>query len=351
MVTVAVDAMGSDRGPEVTVAGAAEISRSSGAPNLVLVGDEAILRRLLLVNEHDRERVRIAHAPTAVSQDDKPRDALTDKPGCSILRAAQLVKRGEADVLVSAGNTGAVTLACARTFDRLPGVGRCALGAVYPTERRRGEKDDPFSLILDAGLTLEVDADDLVAFAVMGSAYAARISRNPRPRVALLSIGAEDGKGTSSVVEANRRLRALDRSLIEFIGNIEGMDIPKGTADVVVTAGFTGNIVLKMLEGVAETVMRLGRYAGDSSLRYKAGLGLLMPAVKKLRKATDWEQYGGAPILGFDHLCIKAHGRSTARAMGNAIKVATRAARTELVPSIREALAQSASSSSTQSGE
>ncbi len=336
MVTVAVDAMGSDRGPEVTVAGAASVSRSPGAPEIVLVGDEAILRRLLLVHDHDRSKIRIVHAAHAVAQDDKARAALDAMPNCSILKAAQLVEQGGADVLVSAGNTGAVTLACARTFERLPNVGRCALGAVYPTERRRGPKDDPFSLILDAGLTLEVSADDLVAFALMGSAYAARISRNEHPRVALLSNGSEDGKGTRAVVEANRRLREV--GLIDFIGNIEGMDIHKGTADVVVTAGFTGNIVLKMLEGVAETVMRLGRYAGDKSLRYKAGLGLLMPAVKKLRKATDWEQYGGAPILGFDHLCIKAHGRSTDRAIRNAIKVATRAARTELVRSIRASL-------------
>lgn len=338
MVTVALDAMGSDLGPEVTVAGAAQVSRLEGAPHLVLVGDEAVLRRLLLVHEHARDKVRIVHAGRAVKQDDKPREALDAMPDCSVLRAAQLVERGEADVLVSAGNTGAVTLACARTFERLPHVGRCALGAVYPTERRRGEKDDPFSLILDAGLTLEVDASDLVAFAIMGSAYASVISRNARPRVALLSNGAEDGKGTAAVVEANRRLRALGPEVLEFIGNIEGMDIPKGTADVVVTGGFTGNIVLKILEGVAETVMRLGRYAGDESLRYKAGLGLLMPAVKKLRKATDWEQYGGAPILGFDHLCIKAHGRSTERAIANALRVATRAARTDLVRTIRGGL-------------
>lgn len=336
MVTVALDCMGSDLGPEATVAGAASASRWRGAPEIVLVGDEAIVRRLLSVHEHDRDKVRIAHAPRTVGQKDKPREALDSMPDCSILRAAQLVEAGEADVLVSAGNTGAVTLACARTFERLPNVGRCALGAVYPTERRRGEKDDPFSLILDAGLTLEVEGKDLVAFAVMGSAYASRISRNPNPRVALLSNGSEPGKGTRAVVEANRRLQTVEQ--LNFIGNMEGMDIPKGTADVVVTDGFTGNIVLKMLEGVAETVMRLGRYAGDKSLRYKAGLGLLMPAVKKLRQATDWEQYGGAPILGFDHLCIKAHGRSTERAIGNAIKVATRAARTELVRSIRTGL-------------
>jgi glycerol-3-phosphate acyltransferase PlsX len=336
MVTVAVDAMGSDLGPLATVAGAAAASLATGAPDLLLVGDEAVLRRLLSVHEHHRAKIRIAHAPDVVAQDAKPKEALDAMPNCSVLRAAQLVRDGEADVLVTAGNTGAVTLACARSFARLPAVGRCALGAVFPTERRRGEKDDPFSLILDAGLTLEPSADDLVAFAIMGSAYASRISRNDKPRVALLSNGSEPTKGTGAVVEANGRLSRVET--IEFIGNIEGMDIPAGTADVVVTGGFTGNIVLKMLEGVAETVMRLGRYAGDKSVRYKAGLALLAPAVKKLRKATDWEQYGGAPILGFDHLCIKAHGRSTERAINNAIKVATRAARTELVQKMREGL-------------
>ncbi|MGE0785002.1 MAG: phosphate acyltransferase PlsX [Sandaracinaceae bacterium] len=329
MVTVALDAMGSDLGPKATVAGAAAASLREDAPHVVLVGDEGVLRRLLTVHEHDRDRVRIAHASSFIAQDDKPKEGLDEKADCSILRAAQLVRSGEADVLVSAGNTGAVTLACARTFGRLPNVGRCALGAVYPTERRRGEKDDPFSLILDAGLTLEVDASDLVAFGVMGAAYSSRISRNPTPRVALLSNGSEPSKGPAAVVEAHKILSQVEH--VNFIGNIEGMDIPKGTADVVVTSGFTGNIVLKMLEGVAETVIRLGRYAGDQSLRYKAGLGLLAPAVKKLRRATDWEQYGGVPILGFDHLCIKAHGRSTERAIANAIRVATRTARTELV--------------------
>ena len=338
MVTIAVDAMGSDLGPKIAVASAAALSRSPDAPRMVLVGDEAIVRRLLSVNPHDRAKIRIVHAPRFISQDAKPKEALEAMPDASILRAAELVRDGEADVLVSAGNTGAVTLACARVFERLPGVARAALGAVYPKQRRRGAKDDPFSLILDVGLTLDPSADDLVAFAIMGSAYAARISRNPRPRVALLSIGAEPSKGTRAVVEAHARLASL--SCIEFIGNIEGMDIPKGSADVVVTSGFTGNIVLKMLEGISETVMRLGRYAGDRSIRYRAGLALLAPAVKKLRRATDWEQYGGVPILGFDHMCIKAHGRSTERAMANAIKVATRTARTDLVRSIREGLAE-----------
>ncbi len=172
----------------------------------------------------------------------------------------------------------------------------------------------------------------------MGSAYASRISSNERPRVALLSNGSESHKGPSAVVEAHGVLRQLD--CLDFIGNIEGMDIPRGTADVVVTGGFTGNIVLKMLEGIADTVMRLGRYAMDKSVVYKAGLALLSPGIKKLRRVTDWEQYGGAPILGFDHVCIKAHGRSSERAIKNALVVAQKAVKTDMVGAIREGLSE-----------
>lgn len=342
-IAVALDAMGSDLGAPATVAGAAEVSRHPESPRIFVVGDAEVLRRELEKHPHAREKIRIVHASEVIAQDDKPKEAIAAKPGASILVAAELVKAGEAQVLVSAGNTGAVTMACARTFTRLSGVSRAALGAVYPTERRRGEKDDPFSLILDAGLTLEAGADDLVGFAVMGSAYSKCISRNPRPRVGLLSVGGEESKGTDAVVKAHailRRLASDPRSGgLEFIGNIEGMDIPRGTADVVVTSGFTGNIVLKMLEGISETVMRLARSASEKSLQYKAGLLLLAPAIQRLRQVTDWQEYGGVPILGFDRLCIKAHGRSTARAIHNAIRVAHRASRTDTVGAIERGLA------------
>jgi glycerol-3-phosphate acyltransferase PlsX len=333
---IALDAMGSDHGPPATVAGAARVSLLPNAPDVVLVGDAAVLHAQLDRVKHEPARLRIVHALEVIGQDEKPASALAEKKDASIVRAVELVRAGEADALVSAGNTGAVTLACARGFTRLPGVSRAALGAVYPTERRRGEKDDPFSLILDAGLTLEATAEDLVAFAVMGSAYASRISRNEKPRVALLSVGSEEGKGTPAVVAAHERLKKV--AGIEFIGNVEGMDIPRGTADVVITGGFVGNIVLKMLEGVSDTVMRLARYAGEKSLQYRAGLALLSPAIKRVRQVTDWEQYGGAPILGFDRLCIKAHGRSTERAIGNALRVAQRAVATDLVATMRTSL-------------
>lgn len=334
--TIVLDAMGSDHGPAATVAGAVDATRHPKGPRVVLVGDEATLRRELDLHPHDASRIEIVHAPDAIAMHDDPRAALDARPRASILVGAELVRDGRGQALVSAGNSGAVTLACARVFGRLPGVARAAVGAVFPTERRRGEKDDPFSLILDAGLTLDVNADDLVVFAVMGSAYAARISKNPKPRVALLSNGSEPHKGTTAIVEAHKKL--LNHAAVNFIGNIEGIDIPQGAADVIVTGGFTGNIVLKMYEGMAETVMRLARYATKKHLVYRAGMALLYPALRQLREVTDWEQYGGAPLLGFEHVAIKAHGRSSPRAIKNAIRVAQKAIDTDLVAAIRSAL-------------
>jgi glycerol-3-phosphate acyltransferase PlsX len=278
--------------------------------------------------------------------EEKPAEALAEKPDASISVAARLVAEGQGDALVSAGNTGASVLACARTFKLLPGVRRAGLAAVYPTEMRHGEKHDPFSLLLDVGATLDATAEDLVSFALMGAAYAARISRNPRPRVALLSNGSEAGKGPKEVVLAHQRLLELSANdtLINFIGNVEGVDIPRGTADVVVCSGYVGNVVLKMLEGVSETVLRLARYAYKEKLVWRAALAMLSGGIKRLKAITDWQEYGGAPLLGFDHLFIKAHGRSGARAIGNAVKVAHKAVASHLIDDILTRMTASAAS-------
>jgi len=324
MLTIAVDAMGGDHAPLETVRGAALASLEARHLQIVLVGDQARIEPILEETRHDAERLSVMHAPQFVTMDDKPSEALGQKTQASILVAARLVADGGADALVSAGNTGAGVLAAARTWKRLPGVRRAALASVFPTEQRHGDKQDPFSLLLDVGATLDADADDLVAFAMMGSSYASRISKNPRPKVALLSNGSEAGKGPASVVEAHRLL--TQHTALNFIGNVEGIDIPRGTADVVVCSGFVGNVVLKMLEGVSETVMSLARYAYKQKLVWRVGLAMLSGGFQRLKEITDWEQYGGAPFLGFDKLYIKAHGRSQSRAICNAIKVAGKAA-------------------------
>jgi phosphate acyltransferase len=330
---VVVDAMGGDAGPAAIVPGAAQASIARQDLEIVLVGDEAKVRQLLSQHEHARDRVIVHHASQAVTMEDKPQEALTTKTDASIFVAARLVAEGRGEALVSAGNTGASVLACARNFTLLPGVRRAGLAAVYPTEMRHGEKHDPFSLLLDVGATLDASAEDLAAFAVMGAAYASRISKNPRPRVALLSNGSEAGKGPKELVAAHQRLLALSQqnSAINFIGNVEGVDIPRGTADVVVCSGYVGNVVLKMLEGVSETVLRLARYAYKEKLVWRAALVLLSGGIKRLKAVTDYQEYGGAPLLGFDRLFIKAHGRSSARAITNAIKVAHKAVTSHLV--------------------
>jgi glycerol-3-phosphate acyltransferase PlsX len=335
-VTVAVDAMGGDYAPDEIVRGVGQLSIEAPHIQTLLVGNVTRLADLLTRVRHDPERIALHHAGSAVRMDEKPADALTAKPDASILVAAKLVADGEAEALVSAGNTGASVLACSQLWNKITGVHRAPLAAVYPTETRRGEKHDPFSLILDVGATLDVSAADLVSFAIMGSAYASRVSKNPRPRVALLSNGAEAGKGPPEIIEAHRLL--TQGTELNFVGNVEGVDIPRGTADVIVCSGFVGNVVLKMLEGVSETVVRLASYAYKERLVWRAGLMMLSGGIKRLKELTDWEQYGGAPLLGFDKLFIKAHGRSKARAVMNACKVAAKAVQADLAHDIEEGM-------------
>ena len=338
MQRIVVDAMGGDHAPEEIVKGAAEASLALPNAELILVGDAEIIGATLPRLRHDGARVRVHHAAQVVDMDEKPGEALAAKPDASIAVAAALVASGEGDALVSAGNTGASVLACARAWQLIPGVRRAALASVYPTELRRGEKNDPFSLILDVGATIDASAEDLVTFAIMGAAYASLVSRNRRPRVALLSNGTEAGKGPAAVVEAHQLL--LEATQLNFIGNVEGLDIPRGVADVIVCNGFVGNVVLKMLEGVSETVVRLARYAHKEKLTWRIGLMALSSALAQLKAVTDWQQYGGAPLLGLAHPFIKAHGRSNANAITNAIKVANKAAAGDLCGHIARGLAE-----------
>ncbi|MDP2274493.1 MAG: phosphate acyltransferase PlsX [Archangium sp.] len=332
-VTIAFDVMGGDHGPLEIVRGAAQLTLDTPHIHALLVGDRALIDQALSQVKHHAERVAVHHAADFVGMHEKPNAALESKPDCSVMVAARLVREGEADAMVSAGNTGAGVLACARNFSLIPGVRRAALATVYPTAVGRGEKNDPFSLILDVGATVDASADDLVAFAIMGSAYARIISKNEHPTVALLSNGTEAQKGPARVVEANQKLQHI--AGLRFIGNVEGVDIPKGTADVVVCDGFVGNVCLKMLEGVSETVIELARYAYKEKLLWRAGLAMLSSGIERIKEVTDWEQYGGAPILGFDRLFIKAHGRSKSRAITNAGKVAARAVSKDLANAIQ----------------
>jgi len=330
--------MGGDYGLESTVAGAARLSLEENPVRVLLVGDASAITAALAEVSHNPDWIQVVHAADGVvGMDESPRAALAAAPDCSINVAARIVQAGEADALVSAGHTGATILAASQHFSRLPGVCRAALAAVYPTEQRHGPKGDPFALILDVGATLDASAEELVGFAVMGAAYARIISDNEAPRVALLSNGTEPNKGPAAIVEAHALLRQLPG--IDFYGNVEGLDIPRGTVDVVVCNGFLGNVVLKMLEGVSEVVSDIARDAYARKFLWKLGLTMLSQGLQQLRRMTDWKQYGGAPLLGFDRVVIKAHGRSNAGAIRNAVKVAAKAVERDLAGQIERGLA------------
>ena len=336
-VTIALDCMGGDHGPREAVHGAAQLTLARDDLRLILVGDVAQLGPCLDELPYDPARLSLRHTAQWVDPEDNPRDMLVSKPQASILEACSLVAEGRAAAVVTAGSTGAAILAAAHRLGRIPGVRRAALAAVTPTEKAHGPKDDPFALLLDVGATVHASARDLVSFAVMGSAYAAAISDNPAPRVALLSNGTESHKGPREVVEAHRLLSEL--SAVDFAGNVEGLDIPRGTVDVVVTNGFLGNVVLKMIEGVGEVIADLAADAYARKYLWRLGLTLLSSGIEQIQAVMDWESYGGAPILGFSQPVIKAHGRSRAPAIANACKVAAKAARSDMVRVVERAMA------------
>ena len=338
MARIALDVMGSDQGVAEIVAGAAHLSCEHQAIEMMLIGDAAQIQPALEQLSYNPRYLHIVHTENFVSMDEMPQQARVQKPDASIFKAAQLVREGHADALVSAGNTGAVIMSCAQHFEIIEGIRRCALAAVYPTEQRHGPKGDPFALMLDVGATLHVQARDLVGFALMGAAYAQIISDNPQPKVALLSNGTEPNKGAPEVVEAHAILSQIED--LNFIGNVEGLDIPKGTADVIVCEGFMGNVSLKMLEGVTEVAVELAKDAYARKFLWRLGLSMLSKGLRQLQSMTDWKQYGGAPLLGFSSLAIKAHGRSNRRAIRNAVKVAAKAVEGGLVDRIHEQLSK-----------
>ena len=340
-VRVALDAMGGDHGVAAAIAGAARLSLEGSDIEVLAVGDVPAMTAALARVPHDPRRLLFHHATEVVPMAASAAEALRGLPDASIRVASRLVAAGEADALVSAGNTGATVLSAREQFGLIPGVRPAARATGNPTPRRPGPHAPPVALLLDVGATLQADADALVGFAKMGAAYSAIISEIAAPRVALLSNGSEPGKGPAAIVEAHGRLTA---SSLHFVGNVEGIEIPKGTVDVIVCDGFLGNVVLKLLEGMGEVLQGLAHEAAQRSLQWRLGLSLLESGIAEMQRLTDWKAYGGAPLLGFDHVAIKAHGRSEAPAIRNAIKVAAKAVRGDLQGRISAAMAEGGAS-------
>ena len=322
MPTIAVDAMGGDNAPDPVVRGVAQVSLTTDIECL-LVGDERRIQAVLEAVSYNPEHISILHCRDSIGMAEDPREAIKRRD-TSLMVGIRAVAEGRAEAMVSAGNTGACVLGCAKHFRLLRGIRRAALASVYPRQQEKPGQDR-FALLLDVGATIRCEADELVQFAIMGSAYARRVSKVASPAVGLLNMGSEETKGGETLVEAYRRLRLLPS--VNFVGNVEGNDLVRGKADVIVCEGLLGNVALKLIEGVSEVLYTVTSSAAERRLAWRLGLRLLSRGIERLRALTDYTQYGGSPILGFEHLFIKSHGRSSAHAIGNAVKVAAKTVR------------------------
>jgi glycerol-3-phosphate acyltransferase PlsX len=325
-VTIAVDAMGGDHGPTEVVPGAIDHARSHPADRVILVGDESIVRTIagdLPAN------VEIVHASQVIGMDEHPALALREKKDATILVATDLVRKGRADAVVTAGHTGAGMAAAVLRLGRLPGVDRPALAVQMTT-------DAGPMVLLDIGANPDSTPENLAQFARMGEIFARQVLRVPRPRVALLSIGEEKGKGDARI---QRATELIDETDLDFVGNVEGKDLVKHMADVVVCDAVLGNVVIKFFEGLSGFIFDLFRKEFRGSLRGRLAYLLLRPGVARIRNVFDYERAGGSPLLGVRGTVIITHGRARRRMIGYGVGVAATMARTRVPELIGAAFA------------
>lgn len=303
-IIVALDAMGGDNAPQVTVNGAVDAVNECGKLVVKLVGPKERLENELSAYSYDKERIIVVNAEEVIETSEPPVMAIRKKKDSSMVVALNLVKNGEADAFVSAGSTGAILVGGQLIVGRIKGIDRPPLTPVIPSA------NGPM-LLVDCGANVDSRPDHLVNFARMGSIYMENVVGVKNPRVGLVNIGSEEEKGNALVKETFPLLKNCTD--LNFIGSVEAIDIPAGKADVVVCDAFVGNCILKMFEGVGKTMMSEIKHGMLSSLRGKIGAMLVKPALKKVLKKYDASEYGGAPLIGLNGLVIKSHGSSDAR--------------------------------------
>lgn len=335
---IVLDAMGGDHAPQYPVAAAlAAVEESEELLEIVLTGDERRISQCLEGQHHPGDRLRIQHAPQVIEMHDAPSAALRRKRDSSIAVGLELQKSGYADAFISAGNTGAVMAGALLTLGRIVGISRPAIVTIFPTQELP-------CLVLDVGANAECRPEHLVQFAIMGHIYAIDVLGRDRPRVGLLSIGEEPSKGNDLTVATHRLLSVSD---LNFIGNVEGRDVLRGAADVVVCDGFVGNVLLKFGESFIDFLADSVR--DEVSRSRLAGLGALLmrPAFDSVRRKIDYAEYGGAPLLGVNGIVVIGHGGSNVKAFRNAIDVARKAAARKLNRHIEEAVSEFVASTAT----
>ena len=327
---IAVDAMGGDYAPLEIVFGAVRAAKKYGC-EIVLVGDEGKIRKVL-EKEPGWEAlgITIHHASEVIEMGEHPADAVRTKKDASVVVATRLVKDGVCDCVLSAGSTGAAVTAAQLILRRIKGIGRPTIATPMPTPKG-------VTLLMDSGANVDSKPEHLVQAAMMGSLYAADVFHVENPRVGLLNIGEEETKGNEQVKATYQLLKTM--TTINFAGNAEGRDVPKGTFDVIICDGFVGNVVLKFAEGLAKTILKLIKDAiKNGGILAKLGALLLMPTLKKLGKRLDPTEYGGAPLLGVNGCVIISHGSSNAKSICSAIGVANDYVKGDVLAHIRDAL-------------
>ena len=320
---IAVDGMGGDHAPQEVLAGASMAAAEYGI-DVSIVGLPSLVQPMLEAHP----KLRFVPASQVIAMDDHPAQAVRSKQDSSISVCARLCKEGKADGWISAGNSGAIMAAALFIQGRVRGVERPALGSVVPTQ-------NGLAYFVDVGANVDSKPEYVVQFAQMGAVYARSMMGRLEPRIGLLSNGEEEGKGDDLVKEVTRRLRSTN---LRFIGNVEPKDMFAGKSDVIVTDGFVGNIAIKMAEATADFIFRNLRNEIPKTTAGKLGGLLIRQPVGALRAKIDWREFGGAPLLGIDGVAVVAHGRSDARAVKNAIRVAKEAVDNGLVGKIREAV-------------
>jgi glycerol-3-phosphate acyltransferase PlsX len=331
-VQIALDAMGGDYGSEELIAGALLAVRQTGL-SVSLVGNESLLNKhldILAPDSKTAKLIKIVHSSQVVDMNEHPVDAIRKKKDASIMVAFDLVRQGEADAVVSAGNSGATLAAASRKLGRLEGISRPGIASIFPTLKKP-------VVLMDIGANVDCRPQHLFQFGVMASAFS-RINDVSNPRVGLLSIGEEIGKGNSLIKET---YPLLEKSSLNFIGNVEGRDVFQGDVDVIVCDGFVGNVCLKVSEGLAEAAMQMLRDEIVKSIAAKIGYLLARHAFKAFKKRVDYAEYGGAPLLGINGIGIICHGKSSSHAIKNAILEAAKMAKGNINKDILESLAAS----------
>lgn len=310
LVKVAVDAMGGDNAPQITVQGAVEAVNEQKDIFVYLVGIEEAIQAELAKYTYPKEQIQIVPAAEIIEMAEPPVQAIRKKKDSSIVVAMKLVRDGLADAFVSAGSTGAILVGGQLVVGRIRGIQRTPLAPLIPTEKG-------VSLLIDCGANVDARSDHLVQFARMGSIYMEHVVGVPNPKVGIVNIGAEEEKGNALVKETFPLLKACKD--IHFVGSVEARDILKGDADVIVCEAFVGNVILKLIEGTSKTLLSMVKKGLLSTLRSKIGGFLIKPALKETMKSFDSSEYGGAPMLGCNGLVVKCHGSSNAKEIKNAV--------------------------------